>query len=414
MHYTYFDALIKLGKFNKDDLELIQYDLDNIVFNYGEQFKNSHKKTNNKYSIFKNLVKCIIYRYKNRENYKSSIISEAYNNWGVNDYLKKSGYNVLPMPWLTSNFFLSDERFVNFLNSLKNDDFNIILSSTIKEIPYIKNKISDFLIRNQIKLVILANDMTSINRIVIDVCRNINVKTLIYLHGLPGRYNSIDDNRADYLAVWGDKIKDLYISAGVSPNKIIVTGNPYYTNKIMKPIKETSYDSVLILSKAICGAPSNSSSRFIENRGQLLEYVFQVEKVLNALGIKKVILRLHPSENPQWYKKFINTQLFEIDNRSLEESINSSSMIISPTTTVIFDALYNGVPFYAFEPYEVCHQEVVPPFDGSDEFLPVARSTNDLLENIQKRKMLNQSLVEKYISKENNFEYIKQLIQDRI
>ena len=157
MLYTYFDALIKLGKFNKEDLELLQYDLDKIVFNYGEQFKNPHKKNNNKYSIFKNLVKCIIYRFKNRENYKNSIISEAYNNWGVNDFLKKSGYNVMPMPWLTSNFFLSDKRFVNFFNSLKNDDFNIILSSTIKEIPYIKNKISDFLIRNQIKLVILAN-----------------------------------------------------------------------------------------------------------------------------------------------------------------------------------------------------------------------------------------------------------------
>ena len=75
----------------------------------------------------------------------------------------------------------------------------------------------NFLQCNHIKLVIFANDMTAINRIAISACKNVGVKSMIYLHGLPaGSYNAIDNNRADYLCVWGDRMKELCVNAGVN------------------------------------------------------------------------------------------------------------------------------------------------------------------------------------------------------
>ena len=60
--------------------------------------------------------------------------------------------------------------------------------------------------------VFLSNDMTAINRIAISACKNVGVKSMIYLHGLPaGSYNAIDNNRADYLCVWGDRIERISV-----------------------------------------------------------------------------------------------------------------------------------------------------------------------------------------------------------
>lgn len=78
-----------------------------------------------------------------------------------------------------------------------------------------------------------ANDMTAINRIAISACKNVGVKSMIYLHGLPaGSYNAIDNNRADYLCVWGDRMKELCVNAGVNANKVIVMGNANILVKI--------------------------------------------------------------------------------------------------------------------------------------------------------------------------------------
>lgn len=74
--------------------------------------------------------------------------------------------------------------------------------------------------------------MTAINRIAISACKNVGVKSMIYLHGLPaGSYNAIDNNRADYLCVWGDRMKELCVNAGVNANKVIVMGNAKYSGQ---------------------------------------------------------------------------------------------------------------------------------------------------------------------------------------
>ena len=69
-------------------------------------------------------------------------------------------------------------------------------------------------------------------RMAIDAGKEMGIPTVVFLHGLPARYNKIDDNRANYLCVWGEGIKEQYINVGVDPDKILITGHPSFSTSI--------------------------------------------------------------------------------------------------------------------------------------------------------------------------------------
>ena len=61
-----------------------------------------------------------------------------------------------------------------------------------------------------------------------------------------------------------------------------------------------------------------------------------IGKVLKELGA--VELRMHPSENPDWYAKFIDTK-FLIDQDKLSASLANSTLVIGPVSTLFIDAI---------------------------------------------------------------------------
>lgn len=61
---------------------------------------------------------------------------------------------------------------------------------------------------------------------------------------------------------------------------------------------------MLVLSRAISGAPSDSVKRPIENRGLSIDYIYMVEEALKRVGVNKATLRLHPSETESGIKVY--------------------------------------------------------------------------------------------------------------
>ena len=76
-------------------------------------------------------------------------------------------------------------------------------------------------------------------------------------------------------------------------------------------------------------------------------------------------------------------------------------MVIGPHSTLMMDALCNGVNYYAFDPGEDGHtvrgSKIIPPFDGKDGYVSVAQTEEELIENIRKQILLDPRFLDGYL-----------------
>jgi hypothetical protein len=132
------------------------------------------------------------------------------------------------------------------------------------------------------------------------------------------------------------------------------------------------------------------------------------------MGIKKVRFRPHPSEDSQWYLRFIDKDFFIPDVSNLTDCLKSSSLVIGPTTTVFLESIYQGINYVIFEPskndYDVLDTPLVHPFTGSDKRIPVAKKVEELESMISNKIKVDASFFNDYIKTPFNIDFVKDLI----
>ena len=405
---------------NKYAIELLQYEINNRVYHYGKHFSSSWEKTPNLKENIKNYL-AVVYKkikYKKCKNSSNLVLSNAY--FSINDILSQNNYKVI-IPWWNlkkNGFYLKDQPFLKLFSeiekTLKTSGIDEILSKEfLEKVIKFKELASEVIVKNKIKAGFFSYDLGFFERVFIDALKECGVPSFIFLHGLPNRYNNIDDNRADYLIVWGPKMKQNYIDSGVNAEKIIVSGHPIYSQITHKNLL-FSLDKILVISKPTHGTPPISDNIFLSDRGNSILYLQKVERTLKSLGVKNVKLRLHPSENKDWYKTNINTSFFSLDNANLYSSINSSTLLIGPSTTVILDSIYCGVNYLIFEPLEkgftLMNYPTCSPFNGDDDKIPVAKNESEFKELLNKKKSIDASVIHDYVNSEFDFsEVIKKI-----
>lgn len=405
-------------------LDLLKYEFDNRLYYYGKQFKNPFENKNRKlssilynymksgYTVFK-IIQNII-----KDNNNEFILSNAY--FTVNKELSALGYKVYCPSWsLTKDgnifpdikLFSSSQKIKKVL--YKNCFKDLITENFIKEIQEFEEELISVFQKRKIKAVILSNDMTFFEKLLINVSKKIGIPSFIFLHGLPGRYNIIDENRTDYLIVWGENIKKNYIKYGFDSNKIIVSGHPYYKVFNQKSLN-FSLKNILVLTKSMNGGQHSDKVR-LADRSNLILYLLSVEKVLRKSGVENVRLRPHPSEDINWYYQFISKEFFTPDNFHLEKSITDSSLIIGPTSTVFLESIYHGRNYLVYEPLveglDLFKFELIPPFDKSDSRVPVATNENELEYFIKNKIIVDPSCLNDYITSQFNLSFMKNLIK---
>lgn len=404
-------------------LDLLKFDLDTRLYFYGKQFRNPHEdKTRTLLSFIYNFLisgasflKIIQNLCLNRR--KECIISSAY--FSVNNELKKIGYEVFCPSWkLKSDMNIFPDLELYFASRklkkiLSKASFYDLLSDVfISQVKDFEEKLIRTFQKAKIKAVILSNDMTFFDKALINACKKAGVPSLIFLHGLPGRYNIIDDNRTDCLIVWGEKIKENYIKVGFSPNKIFVSGHPYYKDFNQKSLN-FSLENILVLTKSMNGGQHSDKVR-LADRGNLILYLLSVEKVLRKFGVENVRLRPHPSEEINWYHQFISKEFFRFDNSNLEKSIIESSLVVGPTSTVFLESIYHGINYLVYEPsvegLDLFKFELIPPFDKSDNRVPVATNENEFEYLIKNQIMVDPSCFDDYITCKFDISFINNLI----
>ena len=418
MKTSYFKYLCDNYPDKAKYFEWMKYELDNRIYYFGQNFKTPYEGRPFKQEL-KNKLSRLKRHLVGKKNvatvgYTDCILSEAY--FTVNDVLSKElNAKVLKFPWNAGVDVFSEKTLSETIYNLSSADFNDLISDKFcNSLQQLYNSIKTFLASNRIKLCIFPNDLTPINRMAIDACKEVGIPTSIFLHGLPARYDIIDDNRAEYLCVWGEGIKKQYERVGVTPEKIIITGHPGYSTIQYPQVSNVNLESPLVLSYSVCGAPSTSDEYRMADRGICINFPWTVEKVLKQMGVTRAVLRLHPSENPEWYRKYIDNDFYEIDTHSLSDSLHKASIVIGPTSTVSMDAASVGVPYFGFEPPMPFSYPVVPPFDNSELDFPVAFTVNELLDNLKNNRCMQPTVFKKYIAPEFNMQLLLDKINKKI
>ncbi|WP_370848120.1 hypothetical protein [Phocaeicola coprophilus] len=76
-------------------------------------------------------------------------------------------------------------------------------------------------------------------------------------------------------------------------------------------------------------------------------------------------------------------------------------MVIGATSTVMLEAIMNGVNYLVFEPQEkgkdILRTNPIPPFDGKDEKLHVAFNENDLYYLLISKYQVNTTILDDYM-----------------
>jgi len=413
--FNYLDYLNDGTDINSEFLEDIKYEIDSRFYQYGSHFKaNTENKIfffMQRISFFRKLLKGLLKKvFHNHKTSKNIAVSSAY--FEIQNELVNIGYNCISVPWLDSNDNpLLFYKLQNFSNQIKRCNFSEI-DRLFTNYQNIRIELKNYYSKSEIKLLILPQDMGVFERVSIRIFKELKKKTYIFSHGLPARYNSIDDNKTDYLVVWGNKIRDNYIKAGFNKNKILVSGHPLFKKYNITDIKlKSSFDKILVLSKSLNGTPYSTGVR-ISDRTNLLIYLYQIKEELLKFGVKSVKFRPHPSENINWYYNFIDSDFFIIDsNKSVTDSFKESTLVIGPTSTMFVNSILNDVNYLVYEPMnsenDLNNFPLVPPFDSSDERLMISKSPLDLYENLKNIPTVETSIILDYVKPKFDISFLK-------
>lgn len=408
---------------NNSSIDLMKYELDKRIYLYGNHFISNMELWNNN-KIYLKLFAHYLYYLKNNlfpNRSNQMIVSSAHEMY--NKEVEKFGYQTSSSVINSYNTFFGNFSIFRmneklWLDFQKANLFILLHTDYEKKIITFRNKIKNYLLDTKMKGLFLSNDMGFIDKILINVCKELRIPSFVFLHGYPSRFNDIDDNRADYLIVWGRKIKEAYINAGVEKSKIIISGHPRWSKNINLSKLKFEFDDILIITNSITQMPENSNALILQDRGALLTYLFSIQKVLQGLGIKSVRLRPHPSENKYWYKKNIDLEFYKLDSESLFDSLHKSSLVIGPISTVIFDAIFNKINYIVFEPtfnnLSIKNFVLVPPFDKSDPNYLVATNEEELSKILNEKKSMNPISIIDYIGEEFSILPIIKIIESKM
>jgi hypothetical protein len=404
--------LLESGRLTRDEWDSLKFELDQQIYSYGQQFKvpiESSRWTSSD-RLKAKIKRLIVYTRSLRgaPTLKGCkrIVSNAL--FDLNRQLRTANLDIRTPPWSPYkdperlNEFKAWDACDQIARCFAQCDFRTLLAQAFRdELDLLMRTLKEYFIRHNVSALIVPNDLSYFENSSIRIFKELSRPSFVFLHGLPSRYNNIDDNRAKYLLVWGEQIKQHYVKAGVDPGKIFVTGHPRYREKGQIGDLRFCLDDVLLITKSMPWAHMVNSQPIISDRGNIILYLWYIEDVLRSLGVRSVRFRPHPSENQKWYLRFLNPDFFKLDPYYFAESIRRATLVIGPTSTVFLEALWSGVNYLVFEPsvqnVDVINYELVPPFDGSDPKVPVARTLEELRFILTGRIMTDPAVLDAYI-----------------
>lgn len=403
------------NELSKKYIDYLKIELDWHIYNsdhhISQKYHSKRRKTTKEFLYeliqYQNAV-LNFSKYRKDKNLK--ILSTVY--YPIKEDFQKEGYQLFHPVWrpVGRKHIIGDLKMINFHHKVQecikfapfykmiDTDFHLFIE---KYKDYLNKTYSSF----DFQSLFLFTDQLFYSKLNIDIFKELNKPSFVFSHGLPGIYSKEVDNRSDYLLVWGEKIKENYINAGFSEEKIKIVGNPKYKSISKNNVLRNDFSDILIVPTAsVLYHQHEYDHTILMDKSMVILYLYKVRKILLKFGVKKVRYRVHPSLDKQWVHSFLDQDFFICDYQNLSESLNRSSLIIGATSTLFLEALIHGVNYIVYEPkrntgLSLINMILVPPFDGTDEKVSTAHDDETLEYLLKNKALTDYSLVHDYIQK---------------
>ena len=176
--------------------------------------------------------------------------------------------------------------------------------------------------------IVMNDDGLPDSRSIIWVTKELNIPTIEIQHGIYHSNTIINTGRySDYLFVWGEYFKNLYIKNKIRNNKSIkILGYPHEIRN--KKFNNSNFIYYL-------GQNYENYDKSIINIKK--ETILILNSLCDELGFK-FVYRPHPSENIKFLKNQLPNIRFTPHNEKLLESFNKANIFISFNSTSLVEA----------------------------------------------------------------------------
>jgi len=394
-------------------IDFFKIELDWHIYNAERHISHSYYR-DRKISTKEKLYSILQYQnslfdsFINKSDHSPKVLSTVY--FPVNNALNELGFKVMSPVWRSvgrKNIF-GDHQVIlwhrKIQNLIRHREFHSFLDIELHvELENFQQHLFNKYENANFRALFLYTDQFFYSKYNIDIFKKLNKPSFIFSHGLPGIYSKEVDHRSDYLLVWGEKIRENYLSAGFSADKVKVVGHPKYKKPSSANTLRSELSDVLVVPvSSVLYHQHEYDQTILMDKSMVILYLYQVQDVLTKLGVKKARYRVHPSLNKAWIKSFLDQKFYILDEEPLESSLSKTSLVIGATSTLFLESLIYGVNYIVFEPKDeegmnMLNTTLVPPFDGSDPKVMVAHHASELSQMIKENVMNDFSIVRDYI-----------------
>lgn len=347
---------------------LSKYKYPIIFFDYvfdplfNKIFSHKSKSTNHK-----NNFKIVCHSPKNLSIFYD--LKKWHYNIGLIVYGKYDRFSAIKnLMW----YFNVSDLYIFMADYILNKDANILVRMLIQIEEKLKKIRPDY--------IVLANDSTPIERSIILASNNLGITTIVIQHGIYDLKSQPFDGRiADYVLVWGQYFKDLYVKQGIRKDEeVYVLGYPYKIEENINMSKRNSYRVYYL---------GQNFERY--NKANLdikLETLNGINKICLKLDMQ-FYYRPHPGDDRKLLQKKLPHINFTQKKETLTQSFSKGDIFITFNSTSLIEASMRSklciqlinYPYSCdnFEKLGVCSKSVEN-IDDLEAYLDTITRSNDL------------------------------------
>lgn len=210
-------------------------------------------------------------------------------------------------------------------------------SATHEKVDGVVSDISATLKNLQPRALVLENDSLFLERAFVRGARAADVTSFTVQDGLfmdTAPAHVMHGHSTDYMLVWGDFFKNLYVGKGIlPPERVVVLGYPYSLPQHHVHTKQENPTVCLF------GQPFENYDETL--RKPRYEMVAHVAKACEATGLA-LVYRPHPAEKREAVKYAFPTIAMTKPSESLHETIHNNDIFFSLTSTALIEAALQG------------------------------------------------------------------------
>ena len=180
--------------------------------------------------------------------------------------------------------------------------------------------------------IVLVSDEPPLERAIVLASKKLGIVTLEIQHGAYSPTLPLTTGKvADYVLVWGEYFKDLYVKRGLrKPEEVYVLGYPYLIEKPKLDYRKKRHYTV-------CYLGENFEKYNKDLLNIKLETISSLYKTCNRWGLT-FIYRPHPGEDRKMLKDRLREVIITPKGENLEKTFKKGDIFISFSSTALIEA----------------------------------------------------------------------------